>query len=101
MPSQVRPYEDVNFTAADSPFTAAVASDLGVRAGDGYIACDGAGSIQVELSANGVDFDPPFLLKMGDVVTLKGLAVHTIRLTHLGTDSAYRILASPLGTDVS
>jgi len=99
--SNVQPYEDSNFTAADSPFIAVPANDLGGgrRAGDGYIVNDGDGTFQVEVSHDGASFDPPFLLKTGDVFTLAGLVIHAFRITHLGTDSAYRALVSPLGTD--
>ena len=96
-----QPYEDASFVSGDSPVTLIPNTDLGVRAGDGYIVCDGPGTIQVEISSlDGVAFDPPFQLKEGDRISLKGGMAHTIRLTHLGTDSAYRVLVLPLGPDI-
>lgn len=98
-----QPYEDANFIAGDSPATHVPYTDLnGVRAGDGYIICDGPGTIQVEISPlDGISFDPPFQVKEGDSLSLKGGLAHSIKLTHLGTDSAYRILVLPLGTDIN
>ncbi len=97
-----QPYEDSNFVAGGSPITLVPDTDLNSRAGDGYIICDGPGTFQVEIAPlNGSDFDPPFQLKEGDVFSLKGGLAHSIRLTHLGTDSAYRILVTPLGTDIT
>lgn len=99
MAFRLKSYEDTNFTAGETGVVRSVFTDLGnTPAGDGYIACDGLGSIQVEFSTDGGAYQDPFTMKKGEVVTLRGAIVQLIRLTHLGTDSAYRILATSLGT---
>jgi uncharacterized protein YdeI (BOF family) len=90
-------FEDSNFVAGDSPVTLDVAGELTRPADDGYIACDGTGSIQVEIAVTAENlFGDPFTVKTGEVVTLGGssktVRVQQIRITHLGTDSAYRVL---------
>lgn len=84
-------FEDTSFVAGDSPATHDVNTALGQNGQDGYIICDGAGDILVEVSADGATYGDQWTQKAGEVVSLKGMSVDTIRITHSGTDSAYRI----------
>ena len=86
-------FEDSNFVAGDSPVTLDVAGELTRPSDTGYIVCDGAGNIQVEVAVtSGNLFGDPFTLKQGEVATLDGSRVQKIRITHLGSDSSYRIV---------
>ena len=82
--------EDSNFVSGDSPATYNANSDLGKNANNGYIICDGAGDITVNLSQDGTTFGDNITLTSGDEFSLKGRNVHSIKLTHV-SDSAYRI----------
>jgi len=87
-------YEDSNFTSADSPKVCNVLTDLGRKARDGYIICDGDGDIIVEISHDGTNYGRQITLKKNDIFLIKPLSVAKIRITHSGTDSAYRILVN-------
>lgn len=84
-------YEDTLFEAGDSPTTHNLNTDLGRNATDGYIICDGGGDIQVDVSSDGILYGDKATLKKGEILDLIGLSVNKIRITHTGTDSAYRI----------
>jgi hypothetical protein len=92
-------YEDTNFVAGDSPVTLDVRTDLtptgdtkGRDANNGYIACDGPGSILVKLYKGTLSTSgDQFTLYAGDVCSLLGEGVTKIVITHSGTDSAYRV----------
>jgi len=84
-------FEDTSFIAGDSPATlnfSAALDSSGRADGDGYIVNDGSGSFTIELSHNGSTY--------GDVITVKDqeifhfAGVRRLRITHLGTNSAYR-----------
>lgn len=92
--------EDTSFIAGDSPAAHNVTGTLtptsstkNIMGNRGYIAVDGAGNITVELSktADGSAYENSFTLKSGEIFDLTGLEIGYIRLTHSGTDSAYRI----------
>lgn len=85
-------FEDASFVVGDSPVVLDVNAALGFNARDGYIACDGTGSIQVEISRDGTNYSDAFTIKIGEVVYLEGADLWKIRITHLGTDSAYRVV---------
>lgn len=90
--NKVYAYEDTNFIAGESPAVLDVYTDLGNRTNlKGYIAVDGAGSLLAELSFDGTNYGSQFTLTTGDVYSLDGIAIKKIRLTHSGTDTAYRI----------
>ena len=91
-PGRTFKYEDTSFTSGDSPITLDVNTDLGRNAVDGYLAVDGTGDILVEISDDGASYGSQHTLKNGDVLDLSGLNVDSIRLTHSGTNSSYRIL---------
>jgi len=84
-------YEDADFVTGDSPVTLDVNSDLSRNARDGYIICDGAGNILIEISDNGTNYGSQHTMKSGEVMSLTGLDIDSIKVTWV-TDSAYRIL---------
>lgn len=83
--------EDTSFVAGDSPASVDVRSALGRNAQRGYIICDGPGSILVNITHDGTNYLDQFTLKSGEVFDVGGFDVDTIKITHSGTDSAYRI----------
>ena len=85
--------EDTSFVAGDSPVVIDVNDALGVNGDNGYIVVDGAGDILVEISHVGTSYLSQFTMKSGEVFSLQGMDVDTIRLTHSGTDSKYRVNA--------
>ncbi len=84
-------FEDSSFLTGDSPATHDVNAALGRNARDGYIICDGAGDIKIEISNNGTTWGGSHTLKEDDVLNLRHLDVDTIRVTWV-TNSAYRIM---------
>lgn len=84
--------EDTSFVAGDSPRSIDVNDDLGTNGNRGYIKVDGAGDLLVEISHGGTNYEDQFTLKNGDAFDLTGLDVDTIRLTHSGTNTSYRVL---------
>ncbi len=87
--------EDTNFTAAASPKVLLIGNKLGCQATDGWIVVDGAGDIQVEVSKdNTPTWGAKMTYKSGEKLTLSRLGVCQIRLTHSGTNSAWRCLAN-------
>ena len=84
--------EDTSFVAGDSPVALDVNAALVTGNGNrGYIVVDGSGDIAVEISHVDTNYETSFTLKNGEVFDLTGWDVDTIRLTHSGTDSAYRV----------
>jgi hypothetical protein len=86
-------YEDTDFTAGDSPFVIDFNADTGRNSIDGWIICGGGGNgdILIEISADGATYGDQFTMKNGENAILKGWDIDTIRITHSGTDSAYRV----------
>lgn len=84
-------YEDTNFTVGETLRVLDFETDLGEAATRGYIACDGVGNLTVELAAGPLaGYGSAFTMKQGEVFDFEGLIVSKLRLTHTGTDSAYR-----------
>lgn len=83
-------YEDTSFVVGDSPAVHDFNTDAGRNAIDGYIICDGAGDIQVDISRNGLTYGDKFTVKSGERVNLLHFNIDSIRVTHVA-DSAYRI----------
>jgi len=89
--------EDTSFEAGDSPKVITVYSSTmhPYPVSEGYIVCDGTGNIEVAISQDGTNYGGTFTMKAGEVVTLGGSRVALIKITHTGTDSAYRVLVVP------
>lgn len=85
-------YEDTSFVAGDSPATIDFNADAGRNSIDGWIICDGVGDISVEISADGATFGDPFTMKNGENAILNNFDIDTVRISHTGTDSAYRVV---------
>lgn len=99
MPSTVdqwQAFEDSNFVVGDSPIVLDIyGSDLhDYPIAEGYIACDGTGNILVEVSQRANEYGDQFTIKSGEVVTLGFSRAGKIRITHSGTDSAYRVVVA-------
>ena len=84
-------YEDTSFEAGDSPVVLDMFGDTGRKSVDGYLIIDGAGDILVEISRNGLTYGPQFTMKKGERFSMLRIDCDSIRLTHSGTDSAYRV----------
>ena len=75
---------------AGIPVTLAVKTDLGKNGGDGYITCDGAGDLLVDISKDGVVFETDITVKLSEVLSLSGLNIHTIKIDTTQSGTAYR-----------
>lgn len=84
-------YEDTSFVALDSPVVHDFNTDTGRNAVDGWLICDGPGDISVDFTRDGTTYGDQWTMKSKDVVDLLRLDINKIRITHSGTDSAYRI----------
>jgi hypothetical protein len=87
---KVKPYSDSNFTAADSPVTLNVFTDLGAICYVGELNNDGTGDLLIGLSSDGINFDDNFELKAGETWEVNGYALIKLKITHSGTNSSYR-----------
>lgn len=84
-------YEDSSFVSGDSPATHDFNTDAGRNAVDGYIICDGAGDIQVDISRDGINYGDKWTMKAGEKVSLCHFNIDKIRITYVSAASAYRI----------
>ena len=89
-------FEDSNFVAGDSPVVLDIygASLHEYPIAEGYIACDGTGSILVEVAQQPDDYGEQFTIKANEVVTLGFSRPGKLRITHSGTDSSYRVVVA-------
>jgi len=94
---QYKAYEDSSFVAGDSPVVHDFNTDLGKNGREGYIVCDGTGNILVEIANKSFAYGDQFTMKENDILNFQGLEISKVRLTHSGTDSAYRIWVIPNG----
>ena len=83
-------FEDSSFESGDSPVTLDANAALGRNATSGYIICDGAGNISVQFSNNGTSFGDSHTVKSNEVLRFDRVSVDSVKITHNGTDSAYR-----------
>ena len=92
--------EDTNFQVGDSPVEidifASLTAGKSYRTAEGYITCDGPGSVQVEIAETPNEYGGALTLKSGESLSLSKSRVAIIKLTHLGTDSAYRVVVVPI-----
>ena len=72
-------------------------ADLGRNSSTGFLANDGPGQIIVEISEDGAIYGDDIPLKNTETLTWDGISfkngIKSIKISHSGTDSAYRILA--------
>lgn len=83
-------YEDTSFVTGDSPAVHNFYGDMGRYVQDGYIICDGAGNIQVDVSRDGIAYGDKWTMKKGEKVSFLRMDIKKIRVTWV-SDSAYRI----------
>ena len=94
IPALNKTYEDTLFEAGDSPVLLDFFGDQGWNAIQGWITCDGiggAGNIIVDFSRDGIIYGDSWTMRPGENTNLKGFDIHTLRITHTGIDSAYRV----------
>lgn len=74
-------YEDTNFTVADDQSILNVFNDLGRTGFEGYLANDGPGDMQYEVSFDGSVYGGLTTLRGGEAHTLNNLKINKIRLS--------------------
>ena len=84
-------FEDTSFQAGDSPALLDFNSATGRNSVDGYVICDGPGSITVEFSRDGASFGGAWTMYAGEMIGVRNFDIDTLRITHTGADSAYRV----------
>ena len=85
--------EDLNFQAVDSPVVLDIEYGLSTHSVDGEIYCNGIGNVLVELSMDGSTYGNQFTLLAYETFSLFGYKLKSIRFTHSGADSSYRVVA--------
>lgn len=84
---------DTSFVVGDSPATIDINAALSRNADVGYVTCDGLGNIIINLSENGSTYGNNITLKDGESFSFEGMNVDSVKITHSGADSAYRVFA--------
>jgi hypothetical protein len=79
--------------SGDSPVTLDVNNSLNRNGFEGYVINDGSGDFTFQISSDGSSFDDSIRLKNGDVFSLKGLDIDSIKITWV-SDSAYRVFVA-------
>lgn len=82
--------DDTSFVTGDSPVTLDVKTALGKVGNSGYVICDGAGDILVQISHDGTNYGNSIRLKNGDELDLKALSVNKIKIIW-ESNSSYRV----------
>jgi hypothetical protein len=93
-------YEDTDFTLAKSPAILDFNGDMDYNAIQGWITCDGklqtdgttTGDMIVSFSRDGIIYGDTWTMRAGENINLMGWDVATIKITHSGEDSAYRVV---------
>ncbi len=83
-------FEDSSFIASDSPVILDVYTALARDIYNGEINCDGAGDIEIEISADGTTYGNATTLKANETADLTQYKIRKVKITHTGTDSSYR-----------
>ena len=84
-----RSFEDSSFSAT---ITLKVLEKLGRNSRDGYIVNDGDGDFTIKHTHDGNLWGDTHTLKKNEVYSLWKIDIHSIIITHSGTDSAYRVM---------
>jgi len=83
---------DENFISGDSPVVLDVYATLKTFGKFGSIKCPSStGTILVEISTDGTTYQQQFVIDKYETFELIGIKINKIRITHSGTNSAYRI----------
>lgn len=83
--------ENTSFGSGDSPATLDIVTSLSRRGTNGYVRCDGAGDILVTISYDGTTYGNTVRVKDGETLSLRAINIDSIKITHSGTDSSYRV----------
>ena len=78
-------------TAGASPLAIDFNTDSGRNSKEGWIACD-SNNMLVAFSRDGITFGDNWTMRSGELTNLANFDIDTLRLTHNGSDSAYRIV---------
>jgi hypothetical protein len=87
---KTKSYEDLSFTSGDSPRVIDFYADTGREAISGYVANDGLGALQVEISFDGSTYSDAHTLYAGEILEFEYQSVNKLRLTHVA-DTKYRV----------
>lgn len=85
--------EDTSFQAGDDGTVININSAISRNAKVGWFRCDGPNNLGIEISENGTTYGLQVTLKNGEIFYLDSMNAYSIRVQHLGTDSAYRLFA--------
>ena len=92
-------FEDTSFVVGDDGAVINIMDNLSsgtsYHRASGYIACDGVGSIGVQIAETPNDYCDQMLLKAGEVISLDQSRIGYIKLNYIA-DSAYRIVVIPV-----
>ena len=85
-------YEDASFTdpGGSHLVTHSFNTDAGRNSVDGWLICDGAGSIGVEISRDGLNYGNRYTVKKGERISYERISINKVRILW-SADSAYRI----------
>jgi hypothetical protein len=79
-------------TAGNSPIVLDFNGDAGRNAVDGWVNCDGDGDMLVAFSRDGITYGDDWTMKKGENTGVRNFDIDSIRITHSGTDAAYRVV---------
>jgi len=82
---------DAEFSSTDDQTILDVSGYLGYPARSGFINVFGEGDVDINISSNGTTYGSDITLFRNDIFKIDGLLVDKIKLTHTGSDSAYRV----------
>ena len=82
---------EATLTAGVSPLVIDFNADAGRNSVDGWITVD-TNSLTVEFSRDGLTYGDPWTMNTGENTHLLNFDIDSLRLTHLGSDAAYRIV---------
>lgn len=91
IPDNPKAFEDTSFVSGDSPAILDINTALNRNGLEGYIINDGVGSFTISFSTNGSTFGDEHTIKENEIFEFTEKSVDSIRITHTGTDSAYRV----------
>lgn len=83
-------FEDSSFAAGDSPVVLDIYAALTRDIYNGEIMCDGPGDIYIEISSDGTVYGDITTAKENEIADLIQHKIRKVRITHTGTNSAYR-----------